>query len=79
MATMTNAPARKDCRQHVRKAREVGPKLSCPSCKHEFSVVLPDGRMGAADEGQERIYRRLRECRICHTRFTTVERVEGTA
>lgn len=53
------------------------PVVPCPSCGG-VSKVLPtrSKTIGATHEDGQRIYRRMRECDDCETRFTSVERFE---
>lgn len=50
--------------------RRNGPKIPCPVCGSKRSAVMPyTTYAGPLDGG----YRRLRECKDCKTRYTTME------
>lgn len=57
-------------------SRRNNPKLACPECQHEISVVKPDKGIRLRDHDDGLVYRRLRECQACGTLFASVERVE---
>ena len=53
-------------------------QFPCPECRWLVSFVVPtrSKTIGPSHEDGQDIYRRLRACQSCGTRFTSVERVE---
>lgn len=65
--------AQDERRKADRRRTRNGPKIPCPACGHYESDVVSTKTMGATDDDA---YRRMRQCKECHARFTSIERVE---